>query len=81
MGPNVVETAADGTPEFFSGAKPAVQPNESLVQTFLRDECHDDGSETKRNGGMSCSKLLSGEFECAVGVNLATEHTELVQPC
>ena len=35
MGPDVAETAADGAPEFFSGAKPALQPNESLVQTFL----------------------------------------------
>ncbi len=36
MGPDAAETAADGAPEFFSGAKPAVQPNESLVQTFPR---------------------------------------------
>jgi hypothetical protein len=36
MGPDVAETAADGAPEFFSAPKTAVQPDESLVQTFPR---------------------------------------------
>ena len=65
----------------YFGGDAARETYNAMIESPVEDECLGDGSETKVNAGMSCTKSLFGSYQCAVGVNLLTLHTQLSQPC
>ena len=65
----------------YFGGDAARETYNAMIEPPVEDECLSDGSEIKVNAGMSCTKSLIGGYQCAVGVNLQSQHTELSQPC